>query len=538
MVLNLVIFIRCQQDNEEILKPVVNDLKTQNEAIDLMAKALAKGMENIDFRELIRYETNKQFDYDYDVLYRFIKDKEIKDGKGNKVKISEFLLKQIENEITTSNVNMAYIKNIDQYIPNLNICVPFQYKNWDPSEFIPPVASFPVDFDEKTHTQVKAFDSSLNMSWLTKAEQDWEKPVVTVGLSERVDENGLLIVNAGSLVIEKEFRKLKADDAYEVASSYLKSGKIEEFIPFVQVVNDMSKLKNKLLCQHENVKNNEKLDQKSSYSNAKSFNGGTSLPRTPKIMKLYPAVGITNGLHIEWDDTLNITQYELWRSVNSGSFGAQPYCVFPNTSQSYTDYYLQNGSTYSYKVRAKNSNGYSAFSPSVSMEASYRHGNGVEQLSQMFIDKDCWNDISWGRSKVECYVKIIKYDVGSDMVTYPQINFGQKDNDDQKGLWCNYNVDLFRWDMRTSVLHYWLYFYEKDSGWKTKVTIGQKSFVKFPVTEKAELGMERTVNVEFEIGFQDDAFGFIEIYDYTRTDQGISTNPPKGSAIVKITNHL
>ena len=305
LAINFVLFIRCQQSNEEILKPIVNDLAIQNETIDLMAKAIARGMVNNDFRELLRYETNKQFDYDYDVLYRFIKDKVITDEKLGSIKISDFLFKQIENEIIASSLSSEYFNYIEQYIPNLNICVPFQYKDWTPSEYVPSVASFPIDFDEKTHTRVKAFNASLDMSWLTKADSDWVKPVITVGLSERVDERGMLKVNSYDMVVEPDYRHQSADEAYTNASEILKSGKIVEYESIVKIVDftdpaviQMLKGKygdfeysdeNRILVKEDNVP----FELKSAQT--------IQQLATPEIIELYP-YSVSHSIFINWAD--------------------------------------------------------------------------------------------------------------------------------------------------------------------------------------------------------------------------------------------
>ena len=64
-------------------------------------------------------------------------------------------------------------------------------QNWDTEKYTPMVAFIPVDYDEKTFTEVTAYDmNGVKHQLNTKVEPDF--PVIVVGISERVDSNGNL----------------------------------------------------------------------------------------------------------------------------------------------------------------------------------------------------------------------------------------------------------------------------------------------------------------------------------------------------------
>ena len=137
-------FYSCNDESIEQVEPIVsNDLSSQeiNEAISLFAISVAKASNYEEFRSLIRNETNKQFDYDYNVLYRFIMDIDFCIRGGNYSSIENFLCSQIDKEIKCSAFKTHdNYKSILRRIKNLNICVPFQYENWNYKQEIPNVA--------------------------------------------------------------------------------------------------------------------------------------------------------------------------------------------------------------------------------------------------------------------------------------------------------------------------------------------------------------------------------------------------------------
>ncbi len=542
ILLTLFFFLSCEKEkNEEKLSftGTDNELTVVNEAIDLMAIAVAKSMNYAAFRELIKFETSKQFDYDYDILYRFIKNQELNiEGKGE-ITVSALLLGQIQDEISLSkNLDPDYFNTIEDHIPGLNICIPFQYKNWNPNDYIPKVASFPDDFDEKTHTRVKGFDTNGSLFWITSADADWELPVVTVGTSERVDEDGYLKVNAGSIVLEKEDRFMTADEAYKIASSSLKSGYVPDFDPLIEIKDDAFFNQKSTYVSTENIPDNNSFE-KPEHNLKETLNLlDCTSPNPTKFVRMHPAIDFRGAVTFEWEDVL-AKYYEIWRSEGSGDPG--PYTTVGGTQTTFTNAQMNTGKTYNYKIRAKNASNscYSAFTQVTSHDVGWRRAKDSEYLSKVYINKTCWKDISWGRSKIELYVKVVKYNFSNSTLEYPKFSMGQVSRDSQENKWRTYNKLMFMWDMTKYATNYWIYFYEEDGGNQVTIKLGSKLWVGNPTDSTVGVGGEVSVNVEFSVGGRDDGFGFLEVFNHTHTEltDGIDINPPKGSARVVINSH-
>lgn len=517
-VLSLFFLVSCDQsvNNEDV---VVNDINTQNEAIDLMAKAVAKAMTNPEFRQLIRYETNKQFDYDYDVLYRFIENQLITTEEGGQRSVSEFIIQQISEDLRESSVPIEYFKEITKHIPTLNICVPFQYKDWDPDLLIPKVAAFPVDFDEKTHDRVKCFNTNSTLTWVTKDEKDWELPIVTVGLSERVDENGMVKVNPYDLVIDQNLRTLSADEAYENATSLLKSGKVIEYESIVKIVDFSDPEFIKMINEkHGNPIYSDKdriiVKEEGDVAEKKSATS-TNQVATPKFVEIYPYT-TAKSIFLNWND-VGADRYKLYRKINGGSL---QYLTTLDWIQgtTYLDQGLTSGNEYLYQIYGeKDGETHSNWSNAVHAEATWRKSNGYERLWSLYLNRDCWSDISWGRSKCEIMMRVVRYNTSNSSLTLEPIGTGGASKKEQRNKTHIYSTRLFRWDFSEHAWNYLIYFYEEDGGSPVTVNLGAKVFFGYKKGQdggpSATAGshIEASASISFSIGGRDDKMGLIEI---------------------------
>lgn len=499
------------------------DLEVRNTLIADFAKAIALTTSEPEFQKLLRHETNKQFDYDYDVLYRFIKDNEIKLASGSTQTVSGL----VYNNFESSKWNRISKKDFDdilQAIPNLNICIPFQYADWIPGDYNPEVAYFPVDWHKSTHDGIATFDMNGKEGWIPIF-SDIEDPIITIGLSERVDDNGLLKVTVEGYVLDSEDRFITADEAYSNASTLLKSQGVIEYPSFIQVMPDS-------FFEESDVQENAMLnifDENELYGdiNLKSI---SNVP-APKITKALPATTIGNALEITWTDIEGATKYSIGYKENNNDWqyveqqaGIPPIRIFQN---------LINGQKYSFIIRAFKDGAWSTFSAEVSARAGWRKGYGHERLKNIYMDNDCWKDISWGRSKAEFFVKIVRFDQNNGQFDFPKEDLGQKD---RIFLWpyigIVFHTDLWLWDMDRYATNYWIYFYEEDGGDPFKVTLGAKVTVGKEVAG-VTVGAEFSGNIEFYVGGKDDQFGFLEIHNHSASGR-VSCDPPKGNCEVDI----
>lgn len=81
---------------------------------------------------------------------------------------------------------MDKIQEIVDKIPNYEISVPVHCEAWDAVSYNPLVAYVPIDFDQKIHRKIKAFDCDGKVVWL-KADEDPDLPVILIRPIEDVD---------------------------------------------------------------------------------------------------------------------------------------------------------------------------------------------------------------------------------------------------------------------------------------------------------------------------------------------------------------
>jgi|GEM_PF-1624295 hypothetical protein len=195
-------FVDLDQSNLT-LKSV--DLRT--ELINDYAKILATSLSN-EIKTIIKNETQKRFDGDYDVLASTFEQIEI-ENKTIREMLKECRSGKARSIINFSRMdNNAFFERTDEEIPNLQISVPILCDEWNPEEFTPPVAYLPFDYSEKESKEINAYDSNGNLLKLDPLKEP-DFPVIVVRVSERVDKNKELISTEATLAIE-ENNKLKS----------------------------------------------------------------------------------------------------------------------------------------------------------------------------------------------------------------------------------------------------------------------------------------------------------------------------------------
>lgn len=150
-------------------------LMAEDDAQQAFAKILSKAVYNdLNVREFIKSEAIRQFDNDYDILYAFVKDKEVASGYT----FRDALLNYCEDE----NVLIS----IEQSLPLLNILVPdltfissFKADNWDLSD-----EEVPVSYD-KDHNSGVLFVNGDSITYLEPNEIP-DFPVLVVKNNERM----------------------------------------------------------------------------------------------------------------------------------------------------------------------------------------------------------------------------------------------------------------------------------------------------------------------------------------------------------------
>lgn len=155
------------------------------------SKGLAKVLsENKDVRELIKNEALKKIDYDYDVLYEFIKNVNLSDGNT----LESLLLSYIDQEVLAS---------ISEKIPTLTIFVPTLPENtfsaalWDIEKDIPEVA-----FRTSFTNDITSFDSN-GVEDIIEANLIPGYPIVVIKENERMIANNASADSKGISLLTK-----------------------------------------------------------------------------------------------------------------------------------------------------------------------------------------------------------------------------------------------------------------------------------------------------------------------------------------------
>ncbi|MBN2893606.1 MAG: hypothetical protein JXL97_17170 [Bacteroidales bacterium] len=158
----------------------VNQIDNQNRKI--ISFAIAKSLQNPEFRTFIKEEAMKQFDGDYDILYQNLKDKSIIKGKT----LEDFIFDAYVAEKGT-NATKDDFENIIKSIPDFQISVPINCEKWDAIKEIPLATYIPFNFDEQTTKFVTAYDFKGNTYYLSTGVEP-DVPVVVIGSCERNDK--------------------------------------------------------------------------------------------------------------------------------------------------------------------------------------------------------------------------------------------------------------------------------------------------------------------------------------------------------------
>ena len=149
----LVIF-SCQEDMNIENINTVDQKEMDNITIDesniAFAEILAKAMINKDIRDFIKNEAMLQISNDYDVIYHYVKDFKLGDGKSFRESLAKYCS------------NISYLDALTNSDLTLSILVPdlsdeFSADKWNTDQQVPIVAYRNSNIDKST-VKLKAFD--------------------------------------------------------------------------------------------------------------------------------------------------------------------------------------------------------------------------------------------------------------------------------------------------------------------------------------------------------------------------------------------
>lgn len=445
------VFLSCNKDKAEstLEKNVTTEDKNAN--LEMIARAISASMQqSIEFRELIKQEALKKFDYQYDVLYSVIKDKRVGDNTVHELVSSNF--SKIYGEM---DLNVAISK-----INNLQLSLPIGIDDWKTENFIPTIAVIPVGLDESQIKTLNAIDKNGIMVQLSAS----DIPTVTtlaIGEAERIDKNGNVKVNSNGIVVDPT-KRISVAKAIDEAK--LKSAKIEEEGErLINVVSDeeFAKIQSDLDSKKETefkkqkasiaflAKQENKLKLKSAKTETRiNLTGFSNQPRT---------------IAMSWDNPTNLScTYKIWSYENvyewiEDEFGgfysvsAQNVLVGETYATNYS-YTTPFEGTFNIYIEAWANGQLQTVSNYLCLNASNRHQYSNEYISKIYVSESRAHDLEgWYCQDLEFEIKISQTgnnnsDVPITAGEWIYVQYGGFLNASVKDTYRVLHTELFSWN--------------------------------------------------------------------------------------------
>ncbi len=191
--LGLLLMVGCSNDESLQKEPVSTvtdpDVVFKNKLLNDYAVVLARAVQQKELRTVIRNRAMQRFDGDFDVLVNRLESEQLlQPGATVKDYLKELQTDPRLRSLGVVNVDSDYLK-ISTFIPNVQVSVPIHCEQWDASNFVPLVAVLPYDYVEKPGNVITAYDAE-GKAYRLSADEEPGFPVLVVGRSERVDEQG------------------------------------------------------------------------------------------------------------------------------------------------------------------------------------------------------------------------------------------------------------------------------------------------------------------------------------------------------------
>lgn len=493
-----VVFVSCEKSKVEsgkgdLLHNKLN-VEHKNAALNEIALATAKAVRNSSFRILIKEEVLKKYDGDFDVLFQFIKDKDLNvsslksstdEGHLKTVKVGQLIAKNLGE----GNQSEEDLQELISKIDNLQLSVPVNVENWVAEDYEPLVAILPADYDEEKTKYIKAYDKEGKAYYLDAKEKPLY-PVVVIGEAERVDERGKLAVDEYGVVVDESDR-ISIEDAYAYASGNgLKSfgfvsdvDRVRRMMAsnFVEVIEDdvFSKMKDGLERQRAMTVMVDDSDRKALVidqehvvgNNSTNVLKSTERPSTPE--NVIALRGEAKEITVTWKPVTDADYYWLyWRWAGMGGYSNSYRMKVdpPSCSETLSD--LVEGRQYWFAVSAVDDGVESYLSSDYcgsnycrnSNKASLRTNNGWEILKKIYISNSYYNRIEgWPAGDLELDIRIGAADQNGVKEGIRKVP-AQIASSDIKGETYEIYYKMFKWDVEEKASVYKLYFLEDDGG--------------------------------------------------------------------------
>ncbi len=382
-------FTSCDEKDVDTLSRI-SDSKTINSNIDVLSFLIAKASgDNLEFRNLIKEEIGRKFDYDYDALLVTFIGKEIDGEKFEKILANHSDGKYTSDQIVNMIKSSGY----------LQISIPVLFDEFDPNSTTPITVAIPIETQLETANQFIGYNadgSSITIS----AKSPPNKVVFVIMMSERVDNDGNLQVNENGLYIEKAER-------IHFSKAIVQNNKqqrVKSYKPkFIEVLTNeaydtmLKQNSSKDALQIKSI--SDQLRTKGSINNVL----GNYLIAQAKYV---------NTIQLQWQPVEGANRFVVYRSGYKNVNGSKVY--FPDLqiadlSNTYTksDLVDYSNEEYSYYISYYNGTSFLGQSYVVSLHSSHRKNNGIEYVQKIVASKRMVEILEgWWASELEIRAQI------------------------------------------------------------------------------------------------------------------------------------
>lgn len=450
----MVMFYSCSEDiipENEIASSLNEEQIDQN--IYNISVVLANAVHNNnELVKEIEKEISYRFDYDNDALIKTFLGREI----GGE-KFEDILSKSSNGKYSSKDIKKMILQS-----GYLQFTFPQNYKDLDYESTAPlavPIYSF---INEKDTEYLESFDKDGNSINLSAKEMP-KVPVIVVGVSERVDEDGYLSVSERSVVLPKEKRALHYTEAIKQASNPLKSAKTDNHIVKILSQEEFDKLGE---GQEPIVATENEVLATDYEANLKSLNTSN----TQLIVRTYnPKANVLS-----------------WSSYSNGTYTSNKYEVMRAdkgliTTLCNSTYYVDNvpksNYSYEYHIRYYYNDIYLGRSDAYRLQSSHRRSGGQEYIDYLYASHAMVVALEgWWVSELEIDWHILagNYDRTSSNISIGGSVYKCAKDDDDNFIQPRYvgnqnDVNLFLWYKNDNYGSYTVYFRESDNNTNTEM---------------------------------------------------------------------
>jgi|GEM_PF-3646733 len=393
------VFSSCEKNElNSIELSTKADSKTINQNIETLALLISNASENVEFRQLIKNEVGKQFDGDYDALLLSLIGKEISG------ETFERILANNSNGKFTSDQIINMIKSSGY----LQMSIPVLFEEFDPIKNKPLIVAIPIEINEKTVENFIGYDSNGAQVAVT-AKSAPNEPVIAIMESERVDENGKIVVDENGFFIEDpRCRSHYSERSFKNSSK--QNTKKENSI--FQIVSDE---------EYERII----FDNKSNYSDISKLkiNKISNSINSLVAAFAYASPAAVNTIVLQWLPLENANKFEIYRSGPENINGVKTNTLnkligtYANTYSIHLPVDYSN-ETYSFVVKYYFESQYLGESNQVSAHSSHRKNNGQEYINRVIVSKSTVTRLEgWWVSEIELRCQVAYVDYKGELVT-------------------------------------------------------------------------------------------------------------------------